>query len=98
MDHKIRKKTIKNIKEKVVINGIELEKVDCTKNVKTLGVAMEPSITWDSQFVEMVNKMKDAISKLKHTEIFVSTASMYYNMYLCKKVFYGSGIVSINKH
>ena len=92
------KKTIKNIKERVAINGIELEKVDCTKNVKTLGVTMGPSITWDSQFVEMVNKMKDAISKLKHTEIFVSTASMYYNMYLCKKVFYGSGIVSINKH
>jgi len=41
--------------------------------------------------------MKDAISKLKNTTIATSTASIYYNMYLIKKVYYGCGILTINK-
>ena len=43
-----------------------------------------------------MNKIKEAIGKLKNTIITVSTASMYYNMYLIKKVYYGGGIFSIN--
>ena len=56
---------------------------------------MGPSLMWDSQFVAMVNKMKEAIGRLKNTEIIVSTASMYYNIYLSKKVYYRSGIFYI---
>ena len=44
----------------------------------------------------MVNKMKDTIGALKNTTIAVSTASMYYNMYLIKKVYYGGGIFALN--
>ena len=44
----------------------------------------------------MVNKMKDAIGSLKNTTMAVSTASMYYNMYLIKKVYYGCGILKLN--
>ena len=58
---------------------------------------MGPALIWDKQFVCMVNKMRDAIEALKQTILADSTASMYYNMYLIKKVYYGSGIYVINK-
>ena len=45
----------------------------------------------------MINRIKEAIRRLKNTVIAVSTASMYYNMYLIKKVYYGGGILTINK-
>jgi hypothetical protein len=91
------RKIIKNIDEKVEINGKELKQVECKNTVKTLGVIMGPSLTWDNQFVEMVNKMKEAIGRLKQTEIVVSTAAMYYNMYLSKKVYFGCGIVALTE-
>jgi len=75
---------------------IELKQINCKKQEKTLGVMMGPALIWDAQFVHMVNKMKDAIGALKNTTIAVSTASMYYNMYLIKKVYYGGGIFALN--
>ena len=54
------------------------------------------ALIWDYQFVVMVNKMKEAIGRLKNTSIMIATASMYYNMYLSKKVYFGSGIFALN--
>ena len=90
------RKTMSNLDRKVVINESNLQQIHCKKNEKTLGVIMGPALTWDSQFVEMVNEMKDAIGALKQTAIVVSTASMCYNMCLIKKVHYGSGMFTIN--
>ena len=89
-----RKKDVKNLDKIVKINEKELNQVHWKKNEKTLGVAMGLSLTWDNQFMLMVNKMKEAIGKLKNAEIMMSTASMCYNMHLCKKVHFGSGIFS----
>ena len=91
------RKVIKNIDKTAEINNTTLLQIDCEKSEKTLGVMMGPALTWDKQFVMMVNKMKEAIGKLKNTVIFVSTASMYYNMYLCKKVYFGSGVFTLNE-
>ena len=44
----------------------------------------------------MVNKMKEAIGRLKNTSIMILTALIYYNMYLSKKVYFGSGIFALN--
>jgi len=55
------------------------------------------SLTWDAQFVNMVNKMKEVIWKLKNTTIVILTALLYYNMYLIKKLYFGCGIFTINE-
>ena len=57
---------------------------------------MGPAMTWDKQFVKMVNKMKDAIGLLKITTIATSAASMHYDMHLTKKVHYGGVIFHID--
>ena len=44
----------------------------------------------------MVNNMKEAIGRLKNTSIMISTAPMYYNIYLSKKVYFGCGIFALN--
>jgi len=40
--------------------------------------------------------MTEAIYKLKNTEIVVSTAYLYYNMYLIKKVYFSCRVMSIS--
>lgn len=62
-----------------------------------LGVMIGPVLTWDYQFVDMINKMKEAIGKLKNVVVMVSTASMCYNMRLCKKVCFGCGVLCLNR-
>ena len=41
--------------------------------------------------------MIEAIFKLKNTEIVVTTAHLYYNMYLIKKVYFGCSIVHLSE-
>jgi hypothetical protein len=94
---KAGKKVIVNIEEKVEINSKELKRVDCKMNIKTLGMMIGPVLNWKSQFTEMVKKMKEAIGKLNKTEMITSTASLYYNMYLIKKVYFGCGIITITE-
>ena len=43
----------------------------------------------------MIEKMKEAIYKLNNTEMIASTAHIYYNVYLIKKVYFGYGVISI---
>jgi len=56
---------------------------------------MSPSLVWDKQFCMMVGKLKEAVRKLKNTEMITTTASMYYNAYLITNVYYGYGILNI---
>jgi len=45
----------------------------------------------------MIEKMKEAIYKLRNIEIAVPVASLYYNAYLIKKVNFGSGVLSLTE-
>ena len=63
------------------------------KSEKTLGVHVSPSIKWERQFEAMVEKMKDAIYKLRKVEIVSPIVHLYYNVYLIKKVFFGSRVM-----
>ena len=90
------RKVIDNKEKKTCMQDAELKQIDCKKQERTLGAMISPALIWDAQFVKMVNKMKDAIGSLKNTTMAVSTASMYYNMCLIKKVYYGCGILKLN--
>jgi len=88
-------KKIKNLKVKIELNDHEINSVKCEESTKTLGVYMTPTLSWSSQFKQMVDKMKEAIHKLANTEIMASTAHIFYNAYLIKKVYFGCGIVTL---
>ena len=77
------------------MNGEKVRSVQSKESKRTLGVHMSPLIIWITQFKKMKEKMLEAMYKLKNTTIVVSTASMYYNMYLIKKVYFGCGVMSI---
>jgi len=77
------------------VNNEKVKEISCTKSKRILGVYMSPSLIWNRQFEIMKEKMLKAICKLKNTMIVVSTTSIYYNMYLIKKVYFGYGVLSI---
>ena len=79
----------------IEVNGEKVKSVKSRESELTLGVYMSPSIIWTSQFEKMKEKMLEAMYKLKNATMVVSTASMYYNMYLIKKVYFGCGVISI---
>ena len=58
---------------------------------------MSPSLKWEGQFKAMVEKMKEAIYKLRNIEIAAPIAHLYYNAYLIKKVYFGSGVMSLTE-
>ena len=45
----------------------------------------------------MVEKMKEAIYKLRNIEIATSTAHLYYNAYLIKKIYFGSRVLTLSE-
>jgi len=88
-------KKIKNLNVTIELNTHEINSVKCEESQKTLGVYMTPSMSWSTQFIQMVEKMKEAIHKLANTEILAATAHIFYNAYLIKKVYFGCGIMTL---
>ena len=91
------KKVIKNMKVEIKVNNEEITQIDSINSERSLGVYMSPSLVWHKQFEIMKNKMREAIFKLNNTNMVASNASMYYNMYLIKKVYFGCGVININQ-
>ena len=58
---------------------------------------MGPSLKWEKQFKIMKEKMMESVAKIKVMEIYPAIAYAFFNVYLSKKVFFGCGIVDINK-
>ena len=58
---------------------------------------MSPSLKWEGQFKAMVEKMKEAIYKLRNIEIAAPIAHLYYDAYLIKKIYFGSGVMSLTE-
>ena len=79
----------------IKVNGEKVKSAKSRESVLTLGVHMSPSIMWTSQFKKIKEKMLEAMCKLKNVTMVVSTASMCYNMYLIKKVYFRCGVMSI---
>ena len=72
-----------------------MKEVSCEKSEKTLGVYMSPSMKWEKQFQSIMEKMREAVYKLRNIEIATSTAHLFYNAYLIKKAYFGSGVITI---
>jgi len=91
------RKEIKQIRAKISIENDEIEQLPIHQSIKSLGIWMEPSMSWEKQFASMKEKLREAISKLNNTPMNSRNAYLYYNMYLIKKVYFGCGIIRITR-
>ena len=89
------RRVMHQVKIKLKINGQTLEQLNVKETKKTLGTCIGPSLKWDKQFEKMREKMIVAIKKLKNTPMTVANTFIYYNMYLIKQVYFGSGILML---
>ena len=76
------------------------KKITCEKatvSTRTLGVYINPSLCWKSQFEMMKRKLQISITKLVNTDINPYQAALYYNAYMIKSVYFGCGIVDLSE-
>ena len=90
-------KIAKTIQTKLVIQNDQLKQNSIQESVKTLGVKINPELTWSNQFEMMREKLIRAMSKLKSTPISVENAYIFVNMYLINQVYFGAGIMSLTR-
>ena len=88
-------KVIENQSVNIEVNQTKVQCMDCKKSERSLGVYMSPYLVWNKQFKIMKEKMRKEIFKLKNTEIVITIAHLYYNMYLIIKVYFGCSIIHL---
>ena len=66
---------------------------ECTRSLR---VHIGPSLKWEKQFKIMIEKMMELVVKIKKIDIYPSIAYIFFNMYLCRKVYFGYSIVDMN--
>ena len=54
-------------------------------------------ITIDKQFKSIKKKLKETIHKLKNIEVLIQMVCIFYNMYLCKKVYFRCGRIMLTE-
>jgi len=91
------RKEIQHIKANITIDNQTIQQMQITDEIKTLGIYISPTLQWSRQFNYIKDKMIDAINKINHLPINTHNAYLYYNTYLIKKVYFGCGIMHLNK-
>ena len=90
-------RVIKQVETELFVHGERIECVDPTKSTRTLGVHINPSLSWDDQFEVMRKKLYISITKMMNTDVNAYQAAVYYNVYMIKSVFFGCGIIELNE-
>jgi len=79
------------------VHGKKITYEKATVSTRTLGVYINPSLCWKSQFEVMKRKLQISITKLVNTDINPYQAALYYNAYMIKSVYFGCGIVDLSE-
>ena len=90
------KQQIVQLEATIEVHKEVIKIIDVHQSTITLGVFMNPALTWKGQFEVMRKKINDSIIKLKNMDINSYQASVYYNIYLIKTVYFGCGIIELN--
>jgi len=86
---------IKEINETITLNEKNLKQKSVKESVKSLGVYMNPSLTWVRQFEMIKEKMYRVMSKLRSTLLSVRNTYVFFNMYLITQVYFGYRIIEL---
>ena len=81
----------------VKIGDNHVSNLDAEKSIKTLGVCLNPSITWKDEFAYVRKKMHVSVTKLMNTKIEVYQAHTCFNACMLTNVFCGCGIVKFSE-
>ena len=71
--------------------------INVKHSVKTLGVHVSPSLSWNDEFEYVKEKMKSSIKKFMTVEMKLHQVYLYFNTYMLTNVFFGCGIVNFTK-
>ena len=85
--------SIQNKIIKIEVNNQIIQQLNIKEATRTLGIYMIPLNTWIKQILIMKEKMSLAIGKLNNTKLQTNLIYLYFNAYLLKNIFFGTGIV-----
>jgi len=94
--YKNGKQVIHQIEAELTVHGEKINAISVSESTRTLGVYLNPSLTWGGQFEVMRSKLTKSITKLMNLDINSYQASVYYHIYMIKEVFFGCGIVDLH--
>jgi len=80
----------------IEVHGKKIKAIDINKSTRTLGVHLTPALSWKGQFEVMRAKMHKSITKIMNMDINSYQASVYYNIYMIRLVFFGCGVIELH--
>ena len=88
---------IERVDTKIFVHGQEIKQLEINESTRTLGVHLSPSLCWKGQFEVMRKKLHESITKIMNIDINPYQASVYFNVYMIKSVFFGCGVINLNE-
>ena len=88
---------IKNINKKMIIHDRELKQLQPEDTERMLGIYMNPALKNNKQFLIIKEKLLESIIKLMRIEMNAFQAFIYFNMYMVRSVYFGTGIMDISQ-
>ena len=79
---------IKKIPTQFWLNEKKLTELDHNKSERTLGICINPVLTWTKQFEIMKEKLCLVMSKLRSAPLSIANAHFFFNVCLISKVFF----------
>ena len=76
-----------NVFNDLTVHGSKVRQLIPNESVRTLGIMMIPSLTWNQKFEMMRKKMHESVQKLMNTNLKTWLVHIYFHMYMIKSVF-----------
>jgi len=90
------KQQIKQMKADIVVHNERIESVPINEATRTLGVHINPALSWKSQFEVMRTKLNKSITNFMRMDVNPYQAAVYYNTYMIRTVYFGCGIMTLD--
>ena len=81
-------RVIRPVEVILFVYGEKIESISPTESTRTLGVHINPLLSWNGQFEIMHKKLHISITKVMNTNVNSYQAAVYYNVYMIKSVFF----------
>ena len=87
---------ILQLEASIKVHGEIIKEINVNQSTRTLGVHLTPALNWKGQFEVMRKKMHQSITSIMNMDINAFQASIYFNVYMIKAVFFGCGVIELN--
>jgi len=92
------KQQITQQEAEIAVRDEKIKSIPINEATRTLGVHINPALSWKTQFEKMREKLNKSIIKFMCMDINPYQAAIYYNTYMIKSVYFGCGIVKLESN